>query len=337
MAEERPIWGIHMDRGFETRPILEGFIAIGWSAVGNLSKLSASREAFKKAVIVTYPNMKPGAVPVIAGTLYKFANETQKGDLVIYPSKVDRMVNLGVIQSDYQFHPSDDGMGCPNRRSIRWTGQIARPGFSQSALHEIGSAVTLFAVKNNAEEFMAAFEGRPLPSEDLDAETGNAAAVIAEEEIEDFVIKKLKSGLSFRQFEYFVAHLLERMGFYCRVTQATGDGGVDIIAHKDELGFHDVVKVQCKQTLNTIGQPQVAQLYGHIQDEEHGLFVTLGSYSTPAIEFERANQNLRLVSGDELIKLIFNHYEEFEPRYRMLLPMKRAYVVAPLNGDNPDA
>jgi restriction system protein len=253
---------------------------------------------------------------------------------VIYPSKVDRMVNLGVIQSDYQFSPSDDRMGCPNRRLIKWTGQIARPAFSQGALHEIGSAVTLFVVKNNAEEFMAAFEGTPLQSEDVDAETGTAAAVIAEEEIEDFVIKRLKSGLSFRQFEYFVAHLLERMGFHCRVTQAAGDGGVDIMAHKDELGFHDIIKVQCKQTLITIGQPQVAQLYGHVQDNEHGLFVTLGNYSSPAIEFERANQNLRLISGDELIKLIFNHYEEFEPRCRVLLPMKRAYVVAPLSGED---
>jgi restriction system protein len=270
MAEDRPIWGLHMDRGFGTLPISDGFIAIGWSAMGDLSKLPANREAFKKAVSATYPKMKPGAVPIIAGTLFKFAHDMKKGDLVIYPSKVDRMVNLGVIQGEYKFQPASDEVDCPNRRAVKWTGHIARPVFSQSALHEIGSAVTLFVVKNNAEEFMAAFEGKPLQSEDVDAETGNAAAVIAEEEIEDFVIKRLKSGLSFRQFEYFVAHLLEQMGFHCRVTQAAGDGGIDIIAHKDELGFHDVVKVQCKQTLNTIGQPQVAQLYGHIQDDEHG-------------------------------------------------------------------
>jgi restriction system protein len=186
-------------------------------------------------------------------------------------------------------------------------------------------------VKNNAEEFMAAFEGKPLQSEDVDEETGNAAAVLAEEEIEDFVIKRLKSGLSPSQFEHFIGHLLEKMGYHCRVTQASGDGGVDIIAHKDELGFHDVVKVQCKQTLNSIGQPQVAQLYGHVQDNEYALFVTLGEYSSPALEFERANQNLRLINGDELIKLVFDHYEDFEPRYRVLLPLKRTYVVSPVD------
>ena len=218
----------------------------------------------------------------------------QIGDLVVYPSKMDRMVNLGTIQGNYEFRPSSSDTDGPNRRLVRWIRQIARADFSQGALHEIGSAVTLFQVKNNADEFLAGFEGKPLEGEDVDAETGNAAAAIAEEEIEDFVIKRLKSGLSFRQFEFFVAHLLERMGYHCRVTQASGDGGVDIIAHKDELGFNDIIKVQCKQTVNTIGQPQVSQLYGHVKDNEHGLFVTLGGYSAPAIEFERANQNLRL-------------------------------------------
>jgi len=334
MAEERPIWGIHMRKGHAERPIKDGFVAIGWSSMGDLSKLPANREAFKKVVASTYPLLKPGAVPVVAGTLFKFACEMQIGDLVVYPSKVDRMVNLGTIQSNYEFRPSWSDADGPNRRSVRWVRQIARADFSQGALHEIGSAVTLFQVKNNADEFLAAFEGKPLEGEDVDTETGNAAAAIAEEEIEDFVIKRLKSSLTFRQFEFFVAHLLERMGYHCRVTQASGDGGVDIIAHKDELGFQDIIKVQCKQTVNTIGQPQVSQLYGHVKDDEHGLFVTLGGYSTPAIEFERANQNLRLITGGELIELIFNHYERFDPQYRMLLPMKRTYVVAPLTAES---
>lgn len=334
MADERPIWGIHMNRGFETRPVAEGFIAIGWEAMGDLSKLPAKREAYKKAVAEKYPKIKPGAVPIVAGTLFKFVNEMKKGDLVIYPSKVDKMVNLGIVEGDYQFVSHADRMQCPNRRKVKWTGQIARPAFSQGALHEIGSAVTLFSVRNNAEEFIAAFEGEPLPSEDVDAETGNAAAAFAEEEVEDYVLKRLKSGLTFRQFELFVAHLLEKMGYHCRVTQATGDGGVDILAHKDELGFNDVVKVQCKQTLNTIGQPQGAQLYGHVQNNENALFVTLGTYSAPAFEFERANQNLRLINGDDLIKLVFDHYEQFDPRHRMLLPLKRTYVVAPFDADD---
>lgn len=334
MEDDRPIWGIHMDWKVSGLPIAEGFIAIGWGAMGDLSKISPSREAFKKKVAEVYSNnIKPGAIPVVAGTLFKFVHEMKVGDLVIYPSKSDRMVNLGTIGSEYFHITKEDGLSYPNRRQVKWVRKVERPKFSQTALHEIGSAVTLFQVKNNSDEFTSAFEGQPLQSQDVDEETGGAAAAIAEEEIEDFVLKRLTTGLSHRQFEFFVAHLLERMGYHCRVTAATADGGVDIIAHKDELGFEDVVKVQCKQTLASVGQPQVAQLYGHVQDNEHGLFVTLGGYSAPAVEFERANQNLRLISGDELVKLIFRHYERFEPRYRVLLPMKRAYVPASVSDD----
>jgi len=117
------------------------------------------------------------------------------------------------------------------------------------------------------------------------------------------------------------------MGYHARVTPPSGDGGVDIIAHKDELGFEPpIIKVQCKQVLSNIGQPEIAQLYGHVESREHGLFVSLGNYTPQARQFERGKHNLRLITGPELVELIFNHYEQFEPRYQSLLPMKRVYI-----------
>jgi restriction system protein len=326
MPEERPIWGIHMDMHHGLRPITEKFVAIGWEAVGDLSKIASNREAFKKALAAAYPKTKPGAVPVNAGTLFKFACEMKKGDLVVYPSKPDRMVNIGTVASDYLFEPSED-KASPNRRRVNWKRHVPRTEFSQNALHEIGSAVTLFQVKNFAEEFVSAFEGKPIESTDVDAQTVGEASASIEETTVDFVIKRVKSGLNPYQFEEFVAHLLERMGYHARVTQKSGDGGVDIIAHKDQLGFEEpVIKVQCKQTITPIGQPAVAQLYGHVGAREKGLFVTLGVYTAQARQFERSKDNLRLIDGDELIELIFNHYERFEPRYQMLLPLKKIYI-----------
>lgn len=326
MNEERPIWGIHMEMHHEMRPVAEGFVAIGWPKMGDLSKLPPTREAFKKAVAAAYPSTKPGAIPVAAGTLFKFANEMKRGDLVIYPSKPDRMVNLGLIQSEYSFDPKADQQ-FPHRIMVKWGRHVPRAEFSQNALHEIGSAVTLFQVKNNTDEFIAAFEGKPIESADVDEDTVETVAATTEEATTDFVLKRLKSGLGSYQFEKFVAHLLERMGYHARVTQQSGDGGVDIIAHKDELGFEPpIIKVQCKQTFSTIGQPDVAQLYGHVEASQHGLFVTLGEYSTQARQFERAKHNLRLIKGEELVTLIFNHHGQFEPRYQTLLPMKKVYI-----------
>jgi restriction system protein len=42
--------------------------------------------------------------------------------------------------------------------------------------------------------------------------------------------------------------------------------------------------------------------------------------------FARSRHNLRLIDGEELVKLIFQHYEEFDSRYKGALPLKRIYV-----------
>jgi restriction system protein len=117
--QDRTIWGIHMGVVHEMRPIQQGYIAIGWKAVGDLSQLAPNRDAFKAAVASTYPQEKPGAVPVNAGTLFKFATEMKKGDLVVYPSKPDRMINIGTVESGYFYDPAND-QGAPNRRKVKW-------------------------------------------------------------------------------------------------------------------------------------------------------------------------------------------------------------------------
>jgi restriction system protein len=66
--------------------------------------------------------------------------------------------------------------------------------------------------------------------------------------------------------------------------------------------------------------------YGHIDNEEHGLFVTLGDYTPQARNFERSKPNLRLIDGGALVDLIFNHYEQFDPSYQTLLPLRQIYV-----------
>ena len=322
---ERVIWGIHMDWSLGLSPIEKGFIAIGWAELGDLSKIPASRDALKSSLMGTY-NSKPGAVPVNAGVLFRFVHEMKKGDIVVYPSKPDRMVNLGVVDGGYGFEAASSST-YPNQRRVKWLRQLPRTNFSADALHEIGSFITLFKITNNADEFLAAFDGQEIPAPASDLEAAEAVSSQAEESATDFIIKRLKSGLNPYQFEEFVGHLLECMGYHTRVTQKSGDGGIDIIAHRDELGFEPpVIKVQCKQTLNSIGQPDVAQLYGHVEPTEFGLFVTLGGFTADGRRFERSKRNLRLIDGNALVELIFSHYGSFQPKYQVLLPLKQIYI-----------
>lgn len=132
------------------------------------------------------------------------------------------------------------------------------------------------------------------------------------------------------RFEHFVAHLLTCMGYRTQITRASGDGGYDIVAHRDPLGLEPpIIKVQCKRTISGIGQPEVQKLTGTLAPggNELGLFVTLGGYTTEAKNFGRNRQDLRLVSGPELVDMIFEHYNEFNPEWKRLLPLRRVYVV----------
>jgi restriction system protein len=121
------------------------------------------------------------------------------------------------------------------------------------------------------------------------------------------------------------------MGYRTRISPEGPDGGIDIIAHRDELGLEPpIIKVQVKSTEGSVGDPIVAALYGKVGAGEFGLVVSLGTFTNQARSFERSKGNLRLIDGDGLVNLVLQHYEQFDSRYKGLLPLKRVYVPEPL-------
>ena len=324
------LWGIHMPIDVGNAPIEEGFVGLGWSEIGNIAEIEEDREAFKARLAANYPDAKPGAIPVWAGVLYRFAHTMRTGDGVVYPSKHDRQVNLGIVEGDCTYHPEAPIEATLQRRKVRWVAHFPRANFSQAALHEIGSALTLFQVSNNAEEFLAGFTGElgdVAPPDDSSAEVVSEQVA---ENTDDYVLKRLKTQISDYEFEQFVASLLEAMGYHARVTKKSGDGGVDVVAHRDELGFEPpLIKVQCKQTFGTIGRPDVQKLDGAIAHGEFGMFVTLGNFSPDAWTYEQMKPNLRLIDGAALAELIYRHYAKFSPATQRIIPLRRIYVPGP--------
>lgn len=322
------VWGIHAGKtgDADTLFLKKNVIAIGWSEIGDLSAIKPDREAFKNLVARTYPDHKPGSFPVSAGQLYRFLHEMKPGDIVLYPSQRDREVHIGRVEGDYEYRPAVD-TNYPNIRSVKWLKSLPRTKFTQGALYEIGSAMSLFQVKSYADEYLASLEGEiALPTEAEDETVAYVAADI-EQNTRDFIIKRLGQQLKGHPFSHFVAHLLQQMGYETRVSPEGPDGGVDIIAHKDELGFEPpIIKVQVKSKDGSIGDPDVSALYGKVGTGEFGLLVTLGTFTRQAKNFAASKSNLRLIDGDELVNLIYEHYEQFDSRYKGLIPLRQVYI-----------
>lgn len=336
MTQKPTVWGLHMPVNVGARAIDGNYVAISWERLGDLRQYP-DREALKRALENLYPEDKARSWPMSAGVLFRFMHEMTPGDFVVFPSKHDRMVNIGKIKADYQY-ANDDLAEFPHRRSVEWWDGIPRDAFSQSALNEIGVRRTLFLIKDHTTEFLQRGGIAPPPpsgshnpslSDEPEDDTAATARVSeqAETSTSDFVVRQIMNELSGYQFELLVAHLLECMGYNTRVTQRSGDGGVDVIAHRDKLGFEPpIAKVQCKRTTAAIGRPEVDQLLGTLGEGEYGLFVTLGSFNRQTVELERNRPKLRLIDGKQFVELFTQHYAQLAPRYRTLIPLKQIYV-----------
>lgn len=326
--KEITVWGIHAGKTGDAESLFfkKDVIAIGWAKVDDLSKLKANRDAFKEAVAKAYPENKPNSIPNNAGQLYRFIHEMKVNDLVVYPSKRSREIHIGRITGDYSYNPVDEKT-YPHTRAVKWLKYFPRTAFTQGALYETGSAMSLFQVKNFSDEFISAIEGKVTPPPVTKDETVGFVIEDIEETTRDFILKKLSQELKGHPLTDFIANLLNTLGYRTRVSPEGPDGGIDIIAHKDELGFEPpIIKVQVKSSDGSVGDPVVSALYGKVGANEYGLLVTLGKFTNQALNFAKSKGNLRLVDGDELIELILSQYDQLDSRYKGLLPLKKVFI-----------
>lgn len=326
MQNEITIWGIHGGRNGEAEALFEkeNIIALGWKEMGDLSNLK-TREDFKSSYEKAYPESKPGAIPVKAGILYRFSREAKINDLIIFPRKLTREVHIGQISSDYEYNKNLD---FPHTRKVKWLKKYPRTKFSQGALYEIGSAMTFFQVKNYADEFIAALEGKEIVDvAKEDVESVGFVADDIEQQSRDFILKQISQKLKGHGFAEFVGHILDLMGYKVKVSEPGSDRGIDIIAYKDDLGVEPpVIIVQVKSSDRESNEAEVSQLYGKVAEKDFGLFVSLSGFNRHASDFAFGKRNLRLINGDEFIDLVYKYYNQIDGKYKAIIPLKRVYI-----------
>jgi restriction system protein len=340
-------WGIHNDT-LTTELIDEGFVSIGWDDLGDLNQISGDREGLKSALSSQFPDAKPGAIPGWAGILLRFRDEMQVGDVLVAPYRPDSTINIGVINGDYYY--AAEAEVHKHRRRVEWRKVgLSRTIFSQSALYEIGSLLTVFRIRKHVNEFLAALEASEdttnMPHHQAAPEAEAVETVIETGESDDspdeprasridrhtrdFVLNALHRQISHAEFEEFTAVLLRVLGYQARVTAYSQDGGIDVIAHKDPLGVEPPqIKVQCKHLTGSVGAPDVQQLAGTLGQNDLGLFITLGTYTRDAQNIERQRSGLRLLNGEDVVSMVLANYDKLPQEWRSLIPLTNVLVVA---------
>lgn len=185
MTESRPepaIWGIHNDT--LTSELVDGsFISLGWDELGDLDRIPDGRDGIKAALAEARPEDSAKSIAGQAGVLFRFRSVIREGDVVVAPYKPDSTVNIGVITGDYYY----DGAAQQHRhrRPVRWEKiGLSRTVFTQPALYELGSLLTVFRIRRHAAEFLAALRTREQDVEKVTAVVEDAVPASASPDVD---------------------------------------------------------------------------------------------------------------------------------------------------------
>lgn len=314
-------------------------IAIGWVDAGDLTNLPEDREAFKAHLRNRYQDKPEGWIANAAGQLLRFRHIMQVGELIVYPQKSDRTINIGRISSDYSYEP-EISERYPHRRTVQWIAEgLPRGQFSQGCLYELGSAMSVFTVKTHRVEILKAAHIDTTSDAEPAAEgvVGTEDAPTAERITEltrDYILETFNTDLKGHPFAQFCGWLLEALGYAAQVGRPGTDQGVDIVATEDPLGVkRPLLKVQCKSGSGAVGSAEVQALNGTLAESELGLFIAVGDFTAPARQVAAGMPKMRLIGPDDLVDLILDHYGNLADEAKEALRLRRVWVPDRDTGD----
>lgn len=131
--------------------------------------------------------------------------------------------------------------------------------------------------------------------------------LIVNDAIDEYEINKIESNAHLSidvdsldpiQFEHFCADILRNSGWDARVTQASGDQGVDVIATRDNVK----AVLQCKKYSQPVGNAAVQEIIAGKQFEQADIAAVVSNNS-----YTQSAKQLANAAGVHLL-----HYDELE-------------------------
>ena len=335
------MWMVRAGRGGVVHDSFKdrGVVAVGWSKAGDAGAFP-SREALRERLRAS---MDDNGAAAGASVLWRFVHEIEEGDAVLTYDPGARVYAVGRVIGSYRFDPAgpeaEEGNPYTHLRDVRWEAEVARDGLSQTARGTLGSISTLFRIRGEAEaEIHALAEGRepaqpaelaaleePEGAEEPAAAPPRTAQGLAEEAAER--VKDRVAALDPNEMEQFVAGLLRALGYSAEVSPRGPDRGSDILATPDPLGVEDPrIHVEVKHRAGKAGPDMIRSFLGGRRAGDRGVFVSTGGFTREArYEADRAAIPVRLMTLDDLVRLLLAHYDALDGEMRAMVPLRRLY------------
>jgi HJR/Mrr/RecB family endonuclease len=117
------------------------------------------------------------------------------------------------------------------------------------------------------------------------------------------VVRRNLRYMSPREFEEFTAKLFNQLGYSSKITQATRDGGKDVILNNN-------IYIECKHYQGSVGREIANKLYGVMCADgvKGGIIITTGHFTTDCINFCK-RVGILLYDMNDILKLYKKAYE----------------------------
>ncbi len=289
-----------------------GFVAIGWNEVPNIKKLG-SLEKIKKTLTDSSYKYTQSQISMQAGQLYRFGLEIKNGDMVLSSLGSGEYL-VGVI-GDYFYEENPKGY-CTykHRRKVKWNERtILKEDMSTNLSYSVGAIMTIFSLNKYSRELDMLISGQTFtPAE-------------KPQRIRDIVLTSLMD-LNGKEFEEFISHVLEIIGFSAETTQYVGDKGIDVNGILDAEGLAEItLRVQVKRKSSSIRNKDILALRGALSQGEHGCLITLSKFTKQSIEEAQAPGKIpiKLIDGSDLSGLILKHFDDIDDEYKIKFGIRR--------------
>ncbi len=334
------LWVVRCGDGAnEQEPMSKNIVGIGWSALGDLKKLT-EREEIQELYMKTHTTESIAQVRTNVAQIYSFRTRIQIGDYVALPLKKSASIAFGKVTGDYAY-VEDAYNYLIHQRKVEWIREIPRNQIDQDLLFSFGAFLTVFQVKrNDAEsriEMMLTGKSKPKSSYESVMDTEDDTIVEENFDVEQFSRDQIRQLIAQKFAGHALANLVGEImkaeGYTVQISPAGADGGVDVLAGSGPSGFEEpTIAVQVKSGNVVVDASTLRDLKGTMQDfgASKGLVVSWSGFTSQALkDVKKSFLTIHTWNSDDIIDHLTTVWDKLPEEIRATLRLKQIWTTLP--------